>query len=156
MYKLPELTTQITKTDIRTISNNMVADILNNGNVIESADALNKMETLIKEIKSNAEWVDYLREEVAKRGASVVTTSGTKIELAEVGVRYDFTKCGDEQLNDLVVEQERIESLIKERQTFLKTIPVSGLDIVTINGELVTIYPPSRSSTSSIKTTIAK
>lgn len=156
MYKLPELTTQITKTDIRTISNNMVADILNNGNVIESADALNKMETLIKEIKSNAEWVDYLREEVAKRGASLVTTSGTKIELAEVGVRYDFTKCGDEQLNDLVVEQERIETLIKERQTFLKTIPVSGLDIVTINGELVTIYPPSRSSTSSIKTTIAK
>lgn len=156
MYKLPELTTQITKTDIRTISNNMVADILNNGNVIESADALNKMETLIKEIKSNAEWVDYLREEVAKRGASVVTTSGTKIELAEVGVKYDYTKCGDEQLNDLVVEQERIESLIKERQTFLKTIPVSGLDIVTINGELVTIYPPSRSSTSSIKTTIAK
>lgn len=156
MYKLPELTTQITKTDIRTISNNMVADILNNGNVIESADALNKMETLIKEIKSNAEWVDYLREEVAKRGASVVTTSGTKIELAEVGVKYDYTKCNDEQLNDLVKEQERIETLIKERQTFLKTIPVSGLDIVTINGELVTIYPPSRSSTSSIKTTIAK
>jgi hypothetical protein len=156
MYKLPELTTQITKTDIRTISNNMVADILNNGNVIESADALNKMETLIKEIKSNAEWVDYLREEVAKRGASVVTTSGTKIELAEVGVKYDYTKCNDEQLNDLVAEQERIESLIKERQTFLKTISVSGLDIVTINGELVTIYPPSRSSTSSIKTTIAK
>ena len=156
MFKLPELTTRITKTDIRTISNNMVADILNNGNIIESADALNKMETLIKEIKSTPEWIDYLREEVAKRGASVITPSGTKIELAEVGVKYDFSKCGDEQINDLFAEQERIESLIKERQTFLKTIPVSGLDIVTINGELVTIYPPSKSSTSSIKTTICK
>jgi hypothetical protein len=156
MFKLPELTTRITKTDIRTISNNMVADILNNGNIIESADALNKMETLIKEIKSTPEWIDYLREEVAKRGASIITPSGTRIELAEVGVKYDFSKCGDEQINDLFAEQERIESLIKERQTFLKTIPVSGLDIVTINGELVTIYPPSRSSTSSIKTTISK
>jgi hypothetical protein len=156
MFKLPELTTRITKTDIRTISNNMVADILNNGNIIESADALNKMETLIKEIKSTPEWIDYLREEVAKRGASVITPSGTRIELAEVGVKYDFSKCGDEQINDLFAEQERIESLIKERQTFLKTIPVSGLDIVTINGELVTIYPPSKSSTSSIKTTICK
>ena len=156
MFKLPELSTKITKTDIRTISNNMVADILNNGNIIESADALNKMETLIKEIKSTPEWIDYLREEVAKRGASVITPSGTRIELAEVGVKYDFSKCGDEQINDLFAEQERIESLIKERQTFLKTIPVSGLDIVTINGELVRIYPPSRSSTSSIKTTISK
>jgi hypothetical protein len=156
MFKLPELTTKITKTDIRTISNNMVADILNNGNIIESADAISKMETLIKEIKSTPEWIDYLREEVAKRGASVITPSGTKIELAEVGVKYDYSQCNDDILKSLIEEQDRIELMIKERQTFLKTIPVSGLDIVTINGELMTIYPPSRSSTSSIKTTISK
>jgi hypothetical protein len=156
MFKLPELTTKITKSDIKTISNNMVADILNNGHIIESADALNKMETLIKEIKSNPDWIDYLREQVAMNGASVITSSGTKLELAEVGIKYDFTKCGDEMLNDLLAEQQRIDELVKERQTFLKTIPVSGIDVVTISGELVRLYPPSRSSTSSIKTTIAK
>ena len=156
MFKLPELTTKITKTDIKTISNNMVADILNNGHIIESADALNKMETLIKEIKSNPDWIDYLREQVAMNGASVITSSGTKLELAEVGIKYDFSKCGDEMLNDLLAEQQRIDELVKERQTFLKTIPVSGIDVVTISGELVRLYPPSRSSTSSIKTTIAK
>jgi hypothetical protein len=156
MFKLPELTTKITKSDIKTISNNMVADILNNGHIIESADALNKMETLIKEIKSNPDWIDYLREQVAMNGASVITSSGTKLELAEVGIKYDFSKCGDEMLNDLLAEQERIDELVKERQTFLKTIPVSGIDVVTISGELVRLYPPSRSSTSSIKTTIAK
>jgi hypothetical protein len=156
MFKLPELTTKITKSDIKTISNNMVADILNNGHIIESADALNKMETLIKEIKSNPDWIDYLREQVAMNGASVITSSGTKLELAEVGIKYDFSKCGDEMLNDLLIEQARIDELVKERQTFLKTIPVSGIDVVTISGELVRLYPPSRSSTSSIKTTIAK
>ena len=156
MFKLPELTTKITKSDIKTISNNMVADILNNGHIIESADTLNKMETLIKEIKSNPDWIDYLREQVAMNGASVITSSGTKLELAEVGIKYDFSKCGDEMLNDLLAEQERIDELVKERQTFLKTIPVSGIDVVTISGELVKLYPPSRSSTSSIKTTIAK
>jgi hypothetical protein len=156
MFKLPELTTKITKSDIKTISNNMVADILNNGHIIESADTLNKMETLIKEIKSNPDWIDYLREQVAMNGASVITSSGTKLELAEVGIKYDFSKCGDEMLNDLLAEQERIDELVKERQTFLKTIPVSGIDVVTISGELVRLYPPSRSSTSSIKTTIAK
>jgi len=156
MYKLPELSNQITKTQLKVISNNMVADILNNGNIIESADAISKMEMLIKEIKGNGEWIEYLREEVAKRGASVITPSGTKIELAEVGVKYDYSQCNDDILKSLVEEQERIELMIKERQTFLKTIPVSGLDIVTINGELMTIYPPSRSSTSSIKTTISK
>jgi hypothetical protein len=156
MFKLPELTTKITKSDIKTISNNMVADILNNGHIIESADALNKMETLIKEIKSNPDWIDYLREQVAMNGASVITSSGTKLELAEVGIKYDFSKCGDEMLNDLLAEEQRIDELVKERQTFLKTIPVSGIDVVTISGELVRLYPPSRSSTSSIKTTIAK
>jgi hypothetical protein len=156
MFKLPELTTKITKSDIKTISNNMVADILNNGHIIESADALNKMETLIKEIKSNPDWIDYLREQVAMNGASVITSSGTKLELAEVGIKYDFSKCGDEMLNDLLAEQERIDELIKERQTFLKTIPVAGIDVVTLSGELVRLYPPTRSSTSSIKTTIAK
>jgi hypothetical protein len=156
MYKLPELSNQITKTDIRTISNNMVFDVLNNGNIIESADAISKMEMLIKEIKSNSDWIDYLREEVAKSGSFVTTLSGTRIELAEVGVKYDYSICNDDILKSLVEEQERIELMIKERQTFLKTIPISGLDIVTINGELVTIYPPSRSSSSSIKTTISK
>lgn len=156
MYKLPELSNQITKTQLKIIGNNMVADIMNNGNIIESADAISKMEMLIKEIKSNPDWIDYLREEVAKSGASVTTSSGTRIELAEVGVRYDYSVCQDTMLNELLAEQERIDELIKERQTFLKTIPVSGLDIVTTEGELARIYPPSRSSSSSIKTTIAR
>lgn len=156
MYKLPELSNQITKTQLKIISNNMVADILNNGNVIESADAISKMEMLIKEIKGNAEWIDYLREEVAKSGASVTTSSGTRIELAEVGVKYDYSVCQDDMLIDLLHQQEQIDTLVKDRQTFLKTIPVSGLDIVTTEGEVKKIYPPSRSSTSSIKTTISK
>lgn len=156
MYKLPELSNQITKTQLKIIGNNMVADIMNNGNIIESADAISKMEMLIKEIKSNPDWIDYLREEVAKSGASVTTSSGTRIELAEVGVRYDYSVCQDTMLIELLAEQERIDELIKERQTFLKTIPVSGLDIVTTEGELARIYPPSRSSSSSIKTTIAR
>ena len=52
-------------------------------------------------------------------------------------------------------ELESLEIQIKERQTWLKSLPASGIDIL-IGDEICRVYPPSKSSTSSIKTTIAK
>jgi hypothetical protein len=138
------------------MSEHIVNELNENGRLIESADALAKMELLIKEIKSNPEWVDSLRYQVAQYGSSTITPSGTKIELAEVGVKYDFSMCDDKELEDLMKQQEYLDYLIKERQKFLKTITQQGMDIVDKNGEVYRIFPPSRTSTSSVKTTIAK
>jgi hypothetical protein len=126
------------------------------GNVIEMADAFAKVEMLIKEIKSSPAYIDYLREEVSKYGKSHTTSSGTKIELAEVGTKYDYQTCGDSKLEELNTKLISIENAIKERQTFLKTIPVSGMDVVLEGGEVCKLYPPIKTSTSSVKCTIAK
>jgi hypothetical protein len=126
------------------------------GNVIEMADAFAKVEMLIKEIKSSPAYIDYLREEVSKYGKSHTTSSGTKIELAEVGTKYDYQTCGDAELVRLNDQLLNIENAIKERQTFLKTIPVSGMDVVLEGGEVCKLYPPIKTSTSSVKCTIAK
>ena len=110
---------------------------------------------LIKEIKSNKDYIDNLRDEVSKFGKQVITPSGTKIELAEVGVKYDYSNCGDETYKKMLFQFEILETAIKERQDFFKTIPLSGIEVL-YDDEIVKLYPPSKSSTSSIKTTISK
>lgn len=78
---------------------------------------------------------------------------GAKIEVAETGTKYDFTVCGDPVWNELALEMERLKSKIKERETLLKTIKGS-VNIITEDGEAVTIYAPHKTSTTGLKVTI--
>ena len=55
----------------------------------------------------------------------------------------------------MLFQFEILETAIKERQDFFKTIPLSGIEVL-YDDEIVKLYPPSKSSTSSIKTTISK
>lgn len=153
---VPNITSELTKTQIKIVADNMVSNIMENGNVIEIADTISKMELFIKELKSNNKYIGYLYDEVSKYGKSYTTTSGTKLELAEVGVKYDYSDCQDAIWNELQNSLESIQALIKNRETFLKAISIHGLDIINEDGEVLKIYPPTKTSTSSVKCTIQK
>ena len=155
MYELPVVNNQLTKSQLKIIAEDSVERLTESGKLIESIETFAKIEWLIKEIKSNHDYIYSLRDEVTKHGKQVITSYGTKIELAEVGTKYDYSNCGDSEYNQLMQQMEVLETAIKERQTWLKSIPASGVDIL-IGDEVCRIYPPSKSSTSSIKTTIAK
>jgi hypothetical protein len=71
-------------------------------------------------------------------------------------MKYDYVFCEDDILNDLVISRLALEEQIKERQEFLKHLPSEGIEIISRYGEVKRIYPPSKSSTSSIKCTISK
>lgn len=156
MYQLPIVTNEVTKSQIKIIAEQTINGMMQTGNVIDMADAFAKVELLIKEIKASPAYIDYLRDEVAKYGKSHITSSGTKIELAEVGTKYDYQTCGDSHLEDLMNQLTILETLIKDRQSFLKTIPISGMDVIMEGGEVCKLYPPTKTSTSSVKCTIAK
>jgi len=153
---VPQITSELTKTQIKIVADNMVSNIMENGNVIEVADTISKMELFIKELKGNSNYIGFLCDEVSKYGKSYTTASGTKLELAEVGVKYDYSKCQDAIWNELQNSLESIQALVKNRETFLKAVPIHGLDIINEDGEVLKIYPPSKSSTSSVKCTIQK
>lgn len=156
MYQLPQVSNDLTKSQIKIIAETTINSILETGNVIEVADTFSKVELFIKEIKSSPEYIDFLRDEISKHGKMVTTSSGTRLELAEVGTKYDYSMCGDPILKELMDKLAEIETAVKERQTMLKTIPASGMEILSNDGELCKVYPPSKSSTSSVKATIAK
>lgn len=153
---LPIITKEYNKSELTRIADNCVNELLDNGRILETHEFITKMEFFIKRLKDNPEYYNYLSYEVAKYGSAHTTSTGTKLELAEVGVKYDYVFCEDDIYNELIVKQMALDEQIKERQKFLKTIPVEGLEIVTQDGEMKRIYPPSKSSTSSVKTTISK
>ena len=154
---LPTITSDLTKSQIKNISHQFIEAISDNGRIIETAELIAKMEAFIKEIRSSKDFIEMVRDEVTKEGSKAkVTVTGVKIELAETGVKYDFSQCNDYDLNCLLEESERLEVQIKERKEFLKLLPKAGVDVVTNFGEVIRIYPPSKSSTSNFKTTISK
>lgn len=107
-------------------------------------------------IEPDKELIEMVRDEVKKHNGKYTTARGVKFEVAETGTKYDFSKCNDPELESLEDMLSKLNEKIKERKEFLKTVPGKGLEIHRGDGELVTVYPPSKTSTSGYKVTIPK
>lgn len=77
-----------------------------------------------------------------------------KFKISEVGVKYDYSQCNDPELIELEKTVKEATDALKERQKFLQTIPQKGMDIITKDGEAITVYPPARSSTTSVNVSL--
>ena len=152
---LPVLTSGLTKTQIKLIAQSSVNELMNNGRILEAAEALTVMENFIKEVRSSKDFTEYVREEVGKNGKDITNPSGAKIELAETGTKYDYSGCNDSALIEVESNLVEIETLISDRKAWLKTIPAEGMEVV-IGDEIVRVYPPTKTSTSSYKITLSK
>lgn len=106
------------------------------------------MEDIIKQLTSNSVYKDLVVTEAQKYGKSFEQFNA-KFEVKEMGVKYDYSNCGDPILRDLEDKLADIEKQLKDRQTMLKTVPESGMEIVC-NDELVKVYPPSKSSITTV------
>tara|TARA_R110000868_G_scaffold383742_1_gene651019 strand:+ start:189 stop:659 length:471 start_codon:yes stop_codon:yes gene_type:complete len=156
MYQLPSITNGISKSQLKIMADMSLQLIFENGTAIEAAEALSVMENFIKELRSNKQFSDCVRDEIAKNGKQIETNSA-KLELSETGVKYNFDNCGDVIFEQLNQQSESIEAQLKERKEFLKAVPLSGLSVLNEQtGELCTIYPPSKQSTSTYKITLKK
>ena len=141
----------LTKDDVPILAEAMVNHILETGNPLHVAENIKVMETLIDAVKSDKRFKDYALDELTKYGKSFTSARGVKIELAEVGGRYDYKTCCD----PVVIE---LEAKLKERQEFLKKLPKDGMDIVVeATGEVVKIFPPAKpATTTTYKITLPK
>ncbi len=141
-------------------------NILENG---ESALSYAEMFSFVGEIEDilkkkeddngKNKFADLVRDEIQKSsddGKSVTTKFGTKFSLAETGTKYSFVECNCEEWNKLNKELEDLKLKIKDREEFLKKLK-TPLDVVDkTSGEVVTIYPAVKTSTSSYKKELLK
>jgi len=112
------------------------------------------MEDFIKILSSNSRYKDYVLTEGMKHGKSF-EFNGSKMEIKETGVKYDYSNCGDQEWSAIEVEINRRKELQKEREKFLKSVPIEGIEIVSNEtGEVIKVYPPSKSSPTSIAVTL--
>lgn len=95
--------------------------------------------------------------EVEKYGKGETPSSnGATFQVKEVGVKYDFSECGDIVWNRLKEQADKINEELKNREKYLKTIKQSKTEIDEESGEIYTILPPVKTSTTSYTITFKK
>ena len=78
---------------------------------------------------------------------------GSEFSIVEAGVKYDYSDCNDLEYNSLSIQLEAIKSTLKDRETFLKSIKEPMQMIDENSGEIYTVYPPKKTSTTTLKVT---
>lgn len=111
-------------------------------------------EDLVKQITGDEEYRKICLDAAEKYGKKF-EHHNAKFEIKEVGVKYDFATCNDPELLILTLAADKANAALKERQDFLKKAPASGFGVIDQeSGELVTVYPPTKTSTTSIAVTL--
>lgn len=112
---------------------------------------LRAMERASKQILKGIE--ENLLTEAEKYPGNSWEMWGNRLEKAELGVTYDFSVCKDPTFERLEVDFNTAKERLDERKEFLKAIK-KPLDVVSEDGEAITIYPPQKKSTTGLKVTI--
>lgn len=111
------------------------------------------LEDLIKQLTSSKEYKDAIIDQASKHGKSF-NFQNSRMEIKETGAKYDYSVCNDITWIELDKELNRITELKKQREEFLRTIRPQGMDIMDEEGTITTIYPPAKSSTTSLTVTL--
>lgn len=109
-------------------------------------------EDLIKQITSDEKYREFLLNEAGKYGKTFERFNA-KFQVKETGTRYDYSVCGDSEIMQLQEQAEKIAEKLKARQKFLQSLPASGVEVLQ-GDELVTLYPPVKTSTTSVTVTL--
>jgi hypothetical protein len=130
---------------------------LENGNVnpLDMAVKVKWIEEFVKQAK------DAIRQEVLNSVGKYskgeeIARYGAVIEPMEAGTRYDYSGCGDVIWNALQIRAKEHDELIKDREKFLKTIKGTQTLVDDSTGEIYTVHPPKKTSTSTFKVTLPK
>jgi hypothetical protein len=146
LSQLPE-----TKQQIETFAYSLEQG-LNNGQIIAS-DLLRfqkAMEKVFEKIKPTL--IENSLNEISQYEKNSVI-KGSEFSIVEAGVKYDYSECNDLEYNMLNTQLEALKSTLKERETFLKAIKAPMQMIDENSGECFTIYPPKKTSSTTLKVT---
>jgi hypothetical protein len=146
LSQLPE-----TKQQIETFAHSLEQG-LNNGQIIAS-DLLRfqkAMEKVFEKIKPTL--IENALNEISQYEKNSVI-KGSEFSIVEAGVKYDYSNCNDPVYNEHFQTLENAKERLKERETFLKCIKEPMHFINEDTGEAITLYPPKKSSSTTLKVT---
>lgn len=119
-------------------------------NPLEFAIRAKMLIKALEETLSNTK--DLALTEQAKHGRTA-EMFGAVAETFEAGTKYDYASCNDVEWVILKENVERATEMLKAREKWLRTL-TKPENVVDGNGEIVTITPPLKSSSTTLKVTI--
>ena len=140
---------------VRSLMVDEILDLIDSGNAdpLQIHYHVKALEDLIKQLTTSKQYKDAIIDQASKHGKSF-SFQNSRMEIKETGAKYDYSVCNDVTWNELNNELNRITELKKQREEFLRTIRPQGMDIIDEEGIITTIYPPAKSSTTSLTVTL--
>ena len=147
--------TEVTKDSIKEQSLALLKD-LDEGFIapLQLAAQLKLVEDVISNVKE--ELRQRVVSEQSKYGKEKMTYHGATFDIKEAGVKYDYSHCNDTIWDDLKQQLDNLSIKMKEREAFLKTLRERLTYVDESTGEIVTIYPPQKKSTTTYAITWKK
>jgi hypothetical protein len=131
----------------------MIATIVKEGNAnpLDVSTRLQWMATVIEQARKLIQ-EDCISEIEKHSGKAVI--NGAEVVKKETGVKYDFENCGDTEWEIYDSKEASAKASKKEREKFLKALtkPITIANEET--GEMQTVNPPIKSSTTNIQVTL--
>jgi len=123
-------------------------------NAMELHIRMKCIEEVVKQLTSMPAYKAIVLEDAEKHGKSF-QYHNAKVDIREMGVKYDYSVCGSSALADLYEKQEAINDAIKDLEMYHKQLPTSGIQVVIQStGEVETHYPPAKTSTTNVAVTL--
>lgn len=142
-----------TQTEIDRFSDGLIQSVKDGEvNPLEILVMLRAFDKVSKRVLSEID-ENYLKE-ADKYPEKKFELFGASIEKAEVGTSYDYTVCCDPIFEERESSMNAAKTLLDERKEFLKGLKEPMTMIHEPTGEVITIRPPAKKSTSGLKVTI--
>ena len=126
--------------------------------IVEAAD-INLLPLLIQASRS-AEYLNSFIGEIKKAATEEalnyneksVKIQGAKVEIREVGVKYDYSNCPI--WSKIQSNVKEVEAARKEREEMLKALKTGFTQLDEETGETIQVFPPTKSSSTSLVITL--
>jgi hypothetical protein len=89
-------------------------------------------------LKDEAIDLCFLKEFELYEAEKEIEVNGAKLKAQEVGTKFDYNSSGDPVWFDLTKQIDELTEKRKERETFLKAIPLNDPGVVTDEGIFIT------------------
>lgn len=120
---------------------------------LEAWANLSRFKKMIEALQDDPQVRDYALGELSKYGKERQMPD-CKMEQIETGVKYDYSECGDSQLQDMYATLSNLKADIKDREALLRCIPEGQTIADADTGEV--LRRPHRTSKTTIKVTFKK
>jgi len=121
-------------------------------NPLELLTKIRATEKVLNGVLANIK--DQIVTEALKYGKEPIIVNGVEMKIQEAGVKYDYSKCNHPEYNILVNQKNHISDQMKDLEGILKANKTSWEHVDTMTGETFTIYPPTKTSTTTVITKI--